>query len=202
LINPALPDRYFLPLAALAAVAIVAVAMQYRPIGQDAVVTEDRFLMEGAALAQLIPGPGTEVVFDPSAPGGPVARAAATASLEAAGRLSAGVGAVIPPEFEARVPGRTIEVRVTLAGAEESLNEAAIGYFTVGRGDSGWRRRPLEGAGTVLSLRHPIPENAPLGNNDWVGVWADIEGRGRSITIRRIEVVILDKAGSSSPVIQ
>ena len=186
-----LSDRFFLPLAGLAAAGLIVLALQIRPIGQDPVITETRFLMEGSALAQLIPGPGTEVVFDPAAPGGPVARVSATSTLEAAGALSAGVGAVLPPAFEARVAGATIEVTITLAGADRELEEAAIGYFTVGLGDTGWRRRPVSAEGGVMTLRHDVPAAAPVGNNDWVGVWPDLDGAGRALSIRRIEVAIL-----------
>lgn len=184
-------DRFFIPLAVLATAAMVWLALQYRPIGQDPIVTADRFLMDGPALAQLIPGPGTEVVFDPAAPGGPVARTTARASLEAGGNLSAGVGAVMPAAFEAAVAGRTIDVAVTLSGVAAELSEVAIGYFTVGEGDSGWRLMAVTQGDQVLRLRHAVPATAPLGNNDWVGVWPDPDGAGRSVSIRRIEVTIL-----------
>ena len=183
-----LSDRFFLPLAVLAFAGLIALALQYRPVGQDPVVTETSFVMEGSALAQLIPGPGTEVVFDPAAAGGPVARASATSTIEAAGTLSAGVGAVIPPEFEARLPGRSIIVEVTLNNADAELTETGMGYFTVGSGDTGWRMREIRAQGGVLTLRHDIPADAPLGNNDWVGLWPDPDGAGRSIAVRRIEV--------------
>jgi hypothetical protein len=189
------PDRVFIPLAILAAAGLIWLALAYRPLGQDPVVTDTRFLMEGSALAQLIPGPGTEIVFDPAAPGGPVARAAATATIEAAGSLSAGVGAVIPPEFEARLPGRAIEVEIALSNADPELTEVGIGYFTVGSGDTGWRRVDVEAEGSILTLRHDIPLDAPLGNNDWVGIWPDLEGAGRTVAIRRIEVRLLPEAG-------
>ena len=194
-----LSDRFFIPLAVLAAVAIVMAAMQYRPIGQDPIVTDTGFVMEGSALAQLIPGPGTEVVFDPAAPGGPVARAAATSSIEAAGALSAGVGAVIPPSLEARLPGRTIEVEIALTNADSELTEMAIGYFTVGSGDTGWRMRSINASGGVLTLRHEIPADAPLGNNDWVGLWPDPDGAGRAISVRRIELRTVEPDAAATP---
>jgi len=194
-----LSDRFFIPLAVLAGAGLVWIAMQYRPLGQDPVVTETSFVMEGSALAQLIPGPGTEVAFDPAAPGGPVARVTATATLEAAGTLSAGVGAVIPPQFEARLPGRTIDVEIAVSTADAELTELGIGYFTVGSGDTGWRMREIVAEGAVLTLRHDIPVDAPLGNNDWVGVWPDPQGAGRAVSIRRIEVRLVADAGPNQP---
>lgn len=194
-----LSDRFFIPLAVLAAAGLVWVAMQYRPLGQDPVVTDTSFVMEGSALAQLIPGPGTEVVFDPAAPGGPVARVTATATLEAAGTLSAGVGAVIPPQFETRLPGRTIDVEIAVSNADPELTEMGIGYFTVGSGDTGWRMREITAEGGLLTLRHDIPADAPLGNNDWVGVWPDPQGAGRAVAIRRIEVRLAPGDGPGQP---
>ncbi|MGY6628793.1 MAG: hypothetical protein ACXIVL_09755 [Oceanicaulis sp.] len=186
-----LPDSLFWPLAAGVCAALVWGAMQYRPAGQDAVITADAFIMEGAALDQLIPGPGTRTVFDPAAAGGPAARLTATASKEAAGHLSAGVGAVIPPDFEAAVVGRDIEVRIDLRSPDPDLTHAHIGYFVVGEADTGWRRVEVDTVYRTLTLRHHIPAGTPLGGLDWVGIWPDENGAGRPLLVRRIEVRIL-----------
>lgn len=186
-----LSDRFFIPLALLIVAAIIWGALQYRPAGQDPVVSDDRLVIEGSALAQLIPGPGTEVVFDPAAPGGPVARATATSSLEASGTLSAGVGAVVPAVFETAVIGQSIELAVSLRSSDPELNEVAIGYFVVGDGDTGWRTLQIPADGSPLILRHTIPATAPRGNNDWIGIWPDTAGAGRGVVIERLEVTIL-----------
>ena len=192
-----LSDRAFWPLAVAVIVALIWGAMQYRPSGQDAVVTADAFIMEGAALDQLIPGPGTRTLFDPAAAGGPVARLTATASREAAGHLSAGVGAVLPPEFEAAVVGRDIEVRIDLRSPDPDLTHAHIGYFVVGDADTGWRQVEVDTVFRTLTLRHHIPAGTPLGGLDWVGIWPAEDGSGRALLVRRIEVRILseDAAG-------
>lgn len=193
---PSLSDRLFLPIAVLAVAGFVWLALQLRPIGQNPVVTEDLFVMEGAALAQLIPGPGTQSIFDPASPGGPTARAIATASLDAAGHLSAGVGAVVAGAFEEAVIGETIEVSFELRAVDPEQTSIGIGYFVVGDGDTGWRRVPVSPGFERVTLRHTIPENAPRGNNDWVGLWPDPEGGGRAIIVRRIEVRILSEGGA------
>lgn len=192
-----LSDRAFWPLAVAVIAALIWGAMQYRPSGQDAVVTADAFIMEGAALDQLIPGPGTRTLFDPAAAGGPVARLTATASREAAGHLSAGVGAVLPPEFEAAVVGRDIEVRIDMRAPVPDLTHAHIGYFVVGDADTGWRRVEVDTVFRTVTLRHHVPAGTPLGGLDWVGIWPDEDGAGRPILVRRIEVRILseDAAG-------
>ncbi|MCH8489376.1 MAG: hypothetical protein LAT81_05525 [Oceanicaulis sp.] len=192
-----LRDRVFWPLAVLLFAALVWGAMQYRPTGQDAVVTADTFIMEGAALDQLIPGPGTRTMFDPAASGGPLAHLSATASLEAAGHLSAGVGAVLPPQFEAAVVGRDIEVRIDLRAPDSDLTHVHIGYFVVGDADTGWRQVEVDTVFRTVTLRHHIPAGTPLGGLDWVGIWPDEDGAGRPLLVRRIEVRILseDAAG-------
>jgi len=192
-----LPDSVFWPLAAALCAALVWGAMQYRPAGQDAVVTADAFILEGAALDQLIPGPGTRTLFDPAAAGGPVARLTATASLEAAGHLSAGVGAVIPPEFEAAVVGRDIEVRIEMRSPDPELTHAHIGYFVVGDADTGWRQVEVDTVFNTRTLRHHIPAGTPLGGLDWVGIWPDEDGGGRPLLVRRIEVRILSEDAAS-----
>jgi len=188
-----LPDRLFWPLAAVVFAAMIWGAMQYRPSGQDAVITADTFIMEGAALDQLIPGPGTRTLFDPAASGGPVARLTATASREAAGHLSAGVGAVIPPEFESAVVGRDIDVRIDMRAPDPDLTSAHIGYFVVGDADTGWRHVDVDTVFRTVTLRHRIPEGTPLGGLDWVGIWPDEDGGGRPLLVRRIEVRILNE---------
>ena len=188
---PSLSDRVFLPLLVVAIAGLIWFALQFRPVGQNPVVTADRFVMEGAALAQLVPGPGTQSVFDPASPGGPTARAIATASLEAAGGLSAGVGAVIAGDFEAAVIGQTIEVSFELRAVDPELSSVRIGYFVVGQGDTGWRTVPVTQRFERVTLRHRVPETAPRGNNDWVGLWPDPDGAGRTVIVRRIEVRIL-----------
>ncbi|MCP2679035.1 hypothetical protein NHF45_05785 [Maricaulaceae bacterium NA33B04] len=189
-----LSDRFFLPLFVLVCAGLIYLALEFRPAGDDAVMTNDRLVFEGAALAQLIPGPGTSSAFDPAATGGPVARASADSSLAAAGNQSAGVGALVPPEFEAAVVGRDIEVSITLRAEDPSHTQVAMGYFVVGGGDTGWLRREIPDDGSAIVLTHTIPADAPTGNNDWVGLWPDLEGAGRTVLVERIAVRILPEA--------
>lgn len=192
-----LSDRFFLPLFALVCAGLIYLALEYRPSGDDAVMTADRLVFEGAALAQLIPGPGTSSAFDPAAMGGPVARASAASSLQAAGNRSAGVGALVPPEFEAAVLGRDIEVSITLRAEDPDHTEVAMGYFVVGAGDTGWLLRTIPEDGSPITLTHTIPPDSPTGNNDWIGLWPDLDGAGRTVLVERIAVTILPDEASA-----
>ncbi|MEO1040265.1 MAG: hypothetical protein AAFX09_12035 [Pseudomonadota bacterium] len=194
-----LPDWLFFPIAGLLVAALVYLAMQIRPAGASAEVSDTRFQLEGAALSTFIPGPGTRVSFTPEAAGGAAARMTANASMETSGRLSAGVGAVVPPEFEARVIGRTIRVEVEMRSLNDTLTSAHIGYFTVGGGDSGWREVEIGPDYQVTSFQHEIPAREQPNDQEWVGIWPDEEGRARSLLVRRITVIILDEDASQTP---
>jgi hypothetical protein len=184
------PDWLFMPGAALLAAGLVALAMALEPSGEDPVVTETEFIMAGPALAQLVPGPGTGFQLL-TASGTPVARLTATASLEVAGRLSAGVAGVIPPEFEARVPGRLLRVAATLSAPPEStITEARLAYFTTGGGDSGWRDVPVTADFRTVGFCYLVSPDAPLNEMESIGVWPDIEGGGRALFVRELRVTI------------
>ncbi|PWE17644.1 hypothetical protein DDZ18_08270 [Marinicauda salina] len=185
-----LPDWIFYPAAIGLAALLIWQALSWRPLGDEPRVTETEFLVEGAALSQLIPGPGTRVTYISSAGAQGLARAGAVASIEAAGRLSAGVGAAIPLEFEQRVIGRIVRVearaRAIEAGEPASFH---LGYFTV-QHDSGWREIPLSEQFSTGGFCFSVPENTELNDEEWIGVWPDAAGEGRDIMIERLRVVI------------
>ncbi|MEQ8432596.1 MAG: hypothetical protein RIA71_00020 [Oceanicaulis sp.] len=184
------PDWLFMPGAVVFAAGLIALAMALEPTGEDPVVTETEFVMAGPALAQLLPGPGTGFQLF-TASGAPVARLTATASLEVAGRLSAGVAGVIPPEFEARVPGRLLKVEASLRAAPESaITEARLAYFTSGGGDSGWREVPVGEDFRTVGFCYQVSPDAPLNEVEFVGVWPDIEGGARGLLLRELRVTI------------
>lgn len=186
-----LPDWAFYPIVTLIAAGIVALAMVVRPAGTEPVVQGNRFIVVGPALSSFIPGPGTRVAFVPDYPGGAVARMGSDASLDAAGRLSAGVGLVVPPEFEAAVVGRRIRVEAEIRRMEDTLEEVRLGYFTVSTEDSGWRRVPVHDGFASVSFEWDVPADAALNEREWVGIWPDPQGAGRDLLVRRVTVEIL-----------
>jgi hypothetical protein len=187
-----LPDWAFHTAAVLTAGAMIAAALAMRPTGLTPTVTETAFIVEGEALGDLIPGPGTSVRFDPASSDGPVARARADASLQAAGAMSAGVAAIPPPEFEDRIAGRRLRIEMELRAASAAgPYSARIGYFTIGFGDSGWQEVGLSTEWSTASFEWTAPEDARANSNEAVGIWPDPEGLGREVVIRAIRVIIL-----------
>ncbi|MEQ8403536.1 MAG: hypothetical protein RKE49_00455 [Oceanicaulis sp.] len=185
------PDWAFMPGAALVFAGLVAVAMIYEPAGEDPVVTQTEYVMAGPALAQLVPGPGTG--FQLITTGGtPLARLTATASLEAAGAMSAGIAAVMPAEFEARLPGRLVKVEARLrAGPEAGIEEARIAYFSTGGGAaSGWRTVRVSETFETVGFCYTVDPEAPLNEMEIVGLWPDIRGASRSLLLQELRVTI------------
>ena len=188
-----MPDWAFFPAAFLAFIAVIVLANQIRPAGAEPIVTDREFLMNGAALSRLVPGPGTAVQLV-TATGQPLARMNATASLEAAGTLSAGVAAIIPPAFEAAVIGRTLRVEAEWrSGDGARLTSARLGYFTTGGGDSGWRALPVEDRFTRVAFCFEVPAAAPRNEIESMGIWPDETGSSLSLIVREMRTVILDE---------
>lgn len=184
------PDWVFMPGAALLFAGLVALALAFEPAGEDPVVTDTQFIVNGPALAQLVPGPGTGVQLVTTG-GEPAARMTATASLEAAGRLSAGVAAIIPAEFEAAVVGRLVKVEASVRAAPGSdITEARLGYFTTGGGDSGWREVPVTDTFETVGFCYEVSAQAPLNEIESMGVWPDVDGGQRFLLVRDMRVTI------------
>lgn len=185
------PDWVFYPFVILVLVGLIWGAMSYRPNAAQAIVTDRVFVLEGQALAQLIPGPGTRMTFLPSGYGVPVARVSASATLDAAGSLSAGVGTFIPREFEEAVIGKRIKVEVRAQALGQDQVELALGYFTTANGDSGWQREMVGNVPQTVSFEWQVPEGE-ANDNESVGVWPDVSGQGQGVLIQRIRIEILD----------
>jgi len=186
-----LPDLVFIPVVGVVIVALIYAAMSWRPLGPEPVITQTEFTMSGRALAQMIPGPGTTIQLITSYGDRPVVRLGATASFEAAGAMSAGVGAAISPEFEARAATRMVRVEAELRTAPDLGTEAAkIGYFTIGYGDSGWRDIVVTDRWETVGFCFQTGATAEANNNEAVGIWPDADGAGRALLLREIRVII------------
>ncbi|WP_429912427.1 hypothetical protein [Glycocaulis sp.] len=187
-----IPDWAFYPSAAALAGLMIALALVMQPRNAGATVTERELVFQGAALADLVNGPGTNFRFDPGHSDGPVARASSAASFEMAGNMSAGVAAFVPDEFETRISGRRVRVEFEVrASGANGPDTVQIAYFTTGYGDSGWRERPISPQYSTISFEWDAPVHQGQEFNEAVGIWPDPQGENREILIRRIRVFIL-----------
>lgn len=191
-----LPDWAFYPVAVGVFAGLIALANAYRPSGAEPIVNDTEFIMNGPALSQLVPGPGTAVQLV-TATGEPLARMTATASLEAAGTLSAGVAAIIPEAFETAVIGRVVRVEAEWRSAEAGvITTARLGYFTTGGGDSGWRALNVDDRFERVGFCFEIPAAAPQNGIESMGVWPDETGASRALLVRDMRTTILPQGST------
>jgi len=189
-----LPDWAFYPAALLVGGLLVAVAFSLRP--RDAVpeVTETAVVLEGRALNEVIPGPGTRVDFIPRSDSGAVIRASADETVETGGRVFPGVGVALPADFEARAVGRRVRVEMEVRRVDADLERVRIGYFTATAGASGWLPQPVTDRYTTIAFEYDVPEDASADGRERVGLWPDPEGEGRAVFVRRIEARLVSQA--------
>ena len=185
------PDWVFLPASALVTGGLIVLALNLRPGTVEPEISDTHFIMEAEALAQLIPGPGTrfELTYGPA--GEPIARLSATASFEAAGLLSAGVGAALPAEWEANAIGRVVRFEVEAQTAQDSrIEQIRLGYFTVGHGDSERTLRPVTSSWSTTGLCYQVSPSAQPNGAEWLGIWPGDAGDSQAVLVRSIRLTL------------
>lgn len=150
-------------------------------------------VIENEALAGLVPGPGTEADYVPTEQS---ARITANAPFAQAGTLSAGVGLLLPRAFEEDVIGHTVEVTIEMRAMQNGHNEAYMSYFTAGSGDSPRHVAELSDDWQTFTFRFDVPANAEANDQEWIGIWPDLDGLERAVLVRRIEAEILEPASN------
>lgn len=146
-------------------------------------------VIEDEALAGLVPGPGTESDYVPTEQS---ARITANASFDQAGTLSAGVGLLLPRAFEEDAIGRTVEVSIEMRAMRGGHNQAYMSYFTAQAGDSPRHVAELDEDWQTFSFVFDVPANAVANDQEWIGIWPDLDGLERPVLVRRIEARILE----------
>jgi len=185
------PDWVFLPASALVTAGLIVLAFNLRPGTVEPEISDSQFIMEAEALAQLIPGPGTrfELTYGPA--GEPLARLSATASFEAAGLLSAGVGAALPAEWETNAIGRIVRFEVEAQSAQDSdVDQIRLGYFTVGHGDSERTLRPVSRGWSTTGICYQVSPSAQPNGAEWLGIWPGDAGDGQGVLVRSIRLTL------------
>jgi hypothetical protein len=189
-----LPNWAFFPLALLVVAAMIAGALSQRDENAGLLLTDNGIEVSGTDLAAIVPGPGVQSRYDAQER---AAYLTSDGSLQEFGARSAGAGFLLPETIERGVIGRTIRIEMEMRAADPSLTETRIGYFTVERGDSGWKRVRIGEEYRIVSFEHFIDPTTPVNDAEWVGVWPDIAGLGRGVLLRRISITILDEAEAS-----
>lgn len=146
-------------------------------------------VIEDEALAGLVPGPGTISEFAPTERS---ARITSNASFERAGTLSAGVGLLLPRAFEEDVIGRSVEVTIEMRALRDGHDQAYMSYFTTDAVDSPRHVAQLDTDWQTYSFVFDVPSHVVANDQEWIGIWPDLDGLERPVLVRRIEARILD----------
>lgn len=186
---PSLPDWAFYPLVILISAGLIYGSMQIRPPGGEPEFENDLLMVEGPALANFFNGPGTRATFIPDFPGGPVARLSADGSLDAMGNQSAGTGLYLPEDYATRAAGRPVRITLSVRGSDETLTDFRAGYFILGGAASGWQTLDSATDFQDVVFEYTPPVESAQGQHV-IGLWADPDGRARSILVRRMTLEI------------
>jgi len=190
-----LKDRFFYPLAALIAVAMIAIALSFaqKVDLSDATIWKEGYVMEGTDLSRLTAQPGTQATFHASMGGEPAfVRLNATTARE---NLPPGPGIFAPlgPDYERAFSGRLLRLTVTARPSKVNpLRDFDMGYFSAGAGDSGWKRRTLKQGWSdyVLEFRPGLRVADP--DLDYFSIWPGVTAEALSMDVQRMRVEVLD----------
>ena len=100
---------------------------------------------------------------------------------------------IVPEEIEQRVGGKTITVTVWAKSAADNPSPSfAVAYSTAAVGNSGWQTFEPGTAVSAHRFDYEVPEPKGAPGRDFIGIWADTDGKGRAIDVEGVEVVLKD----------
>ncbi|MAW85537.1 MAG: hypothetical protein CMJ42_03295 [Phyllobacteriaceae bacterium] len=124
---------------------------------------------------------------------GDALRMTSTVENAVAGGATGGVFVIVPEEIEQRVGGKTITVTVWAKSAADNPSPSfAVAYSTAAVGNSGWQTFEPGTAVSAHRFDYEVPEPKGAPGRDFIGIWADTDGKGRAIDVEGVEVVLKD----------
>lgn len=191
-----LKDRFFYPLAALLAAAMIFFAMSFgeRIELTDKEIWDKGYVMKGEDLIRLTAQPGTQSVFVAASGGEPAyARLTSTVARSALPTDKPGVFAPLGIDHERAFAERRLRLTITArASAIQGLESFDMGYFTAGSGDSDWIRKDLtsEWSDHVMEYRPgALTEQMGL---DHFSMWPGETGELLNMDVREMRIEVLD----------
>jgi hypothetical protein len=190
-------DYLFFPIAGLVLLAMIAAAVAPGPAYQRRAMAalgdpDTGLLIEGETLStfQIPEGISLDVIETEN---GPAARIAAFKRYDTPPE-SAGAFLTLPTDFETAFAGRTIRVSVQARRSAENGSPHFRLRYIAGAGQPGddWRDVAVDGSLRTYEFDWTLPPTD--GAADYIGIWPDPEGLGRSIEIVRLSAWIADKA--------
>lgn len=170
----------------LAAAVIVVFALTRGEAGVELspeTIRSQGYGLSGPELVQLTASPGTEILVSEDS--------ARAVQVQSRGESppSAGVFLTLPPAAEEAFSQQDLLVTWRIR-REVGFGNVEIGYFTLGAGDSGWRRAEIDEAFQDITLRF-TPGKSDGTGFDYAGLWpgtGDPDGVPVFIESVRVEV--------------
>ena len=189
-------DFYFYTLSAFFVAVSIAIAMMQStgPQVSDECIIENGYIVQGKKLENLTSSPGTNFTFMPSTQSSSAYITALSHVPRRKAQASAGIFAVLGPNYEKVLGGRALSMTVSARKNKvNSLDEFDMGYFTAGAGDSGWKTRKLTDVWRDYVLYFTPTPSQDKPDIDYLGIWPGVEGKKKLMDVRYIKLEVLDK---------
>lgn len=183
-------DWFFYPLFIVVAGAMVWFALQYGD--REEIDPSQGFVIEGTLLQMLTASPGTSLSLEGDGIN-PISSAVMGADFKSNVQPSAGVFAVLGPEYSKAYAGKDLVLTVRAKAADDKPSEKfMIGFFPYTTGRVKWQT--FEPSAdyenfTISTTLGPYNAEQP---EIYFGVWPDKDGQSRSIEVQRYEVRLSD----------
>ena len=189
-------DFYFYTLSATFVATSILIAMMHSTEIKvsDECIVENGFIAQGKELKNLTSSPGTSFTFMAASQSSPAYITASSHVPRVNAQASAGIFAVLGPDYERVLGGRALSMTVSARkNRAYALDEFDMGYFTAGTGDSGWKSRKLtaEWKDYVLYFTPAPSQDEP--DIDYLGIWPGAGGEKKLMDVRYIKLEVLDK---------
>ena len=194
-------DFYFYTLSATFVATSILIAMMHSTEIKvsDECIVENGFIAQGKELKNLTSSPGTSFTFVAASQSSPAYITASSHVPRVNAQASAGIFAVLGPDYERVLGGRALSMTVSARkNRAYALDEFDMGYFTAGAGDSGWKTRKLTNFWRDYVLYFTPTSSQSEPDIDYLGIWPGVRGEKKLMDLRYIKVKVLDKTMNSN----
>ncbi len=194
-------DFYFYTLSATFVATSILIAMMHSTEIKvsDECIVENGFIAQGKELKNLTSSPGTSFTFVAASQSSPAYITASSHVPRVNAQASAGIFAVLGPDYERVLGGRALSMTVSARkNRAYALDEFDMGYFTAGAGDSGWKTRKLTNVWRDYVLYFTPTSSQSEPDIDYLGIWPGVRGEKKLMDLRYIKVKVLDKTMNSN----
>jgi len=194
-------DFYFYTLSATFVATSILIAMMHSTEIKvsDECIVENGFIAQGKELKNLTSSPGTSFTFVAASQSSPAYITASSHVPRVNAQASAGIFAVLGPDYERVLGGRALSMTVSARkNRVYALDEFDMGYFTAGAGDSGWKTRKLTNVWRDYVLYFTPTSSQSEPDIDYLGIWPGVRGEKKLMDLRYIKVKVLDKTMNSN----